>query len=345
MDSIEFQPTEIHYLVLKMHKKQSGMLYSKCVQLPPLVSAVSGATRNRRLDGNRRNQSCEGAIAPALCTDSAEKSGNRVTENTSLLPANGDAFGFADDNNSAHMARSYMLEDLQGVLTAVPNPAASNAAYRHAIIDENCLGKRSGQTRKLTVRHLIDLYALDPNVPMFHALRYFWDRDPDGQPLLALLCACARDGLLRASAPVVLDLPQGAPLPRAVMEEFLTTTFPNRFSPATLISVAQNLSGTWTQAGYLRGKAHKVRAQAAATPGATAYALYLGALLGARGQLLFDNPYAQLLDCPVAQRYDLAEMAARRNWLVLKRIGDVVEVNFPALVTALDAYATRRLLE
>ena len=93
-----------------------------------------------------------------------------MTENTSLLPANGDAFGFADDNNSAHMARSYMLEDLQGVLTAVPNPAASNAAYRHAIIDENCLGKRSGQTRKLTVRHLIDLYALDPTVPLFHAL-------------------------------------------------------------------------------------------------------------------------------------------------------------------------------
>ena len=276
-------------------------------------------------------------------TDKNQNTSSTLTD--SFVPADGDAFGFADDNNSAHMARSFMLEDLQGLLAHVTDAAAGRAAYRHALVEENCLGKRSGQTRKLTHKHLRELYALDPTVPIFHALRYFWDRDPDGQPLLALLCACARDSLLSASAPIVLNLPLGAPLPRVVMEEFLTSAFPNRFSPVTIASIARNLLATWTKTGHLSRKTNKVRAQAAATPGATTYALYLGALLGGRGQLLFDNPYAQLLDCPIAQRYDLAEMAARRNWLVLKRIGDVVEVNFPALVTMLDTYATRRLLE
>lgn len=244
--------------------------------------------------------------------------------------------GFAYDTGSAHMARSFMLEDLQGLLACVPDPAASRVAYRRAVIDDNCLGKRSGQTRKLTHKHLRELYALDPDVPLFHALRYFWGRDPEGQPLLALLCACARDSLLRASAPLVLELPEGAPLSRTAVEEFLVLTFPNRFSAATTASVARNLLATWTKTGHLRGKTNKVRTHPAATPGAAAYALYLGTLLGARGQLLFANPYAALLDCTLPQLYDLAEMSARRNWLVLKRIEDVVEVSFQALITSIE---------
>ncbi len=120
------------------------------------------------------------------------------------------------------------------------------------------------------------------------------------------------------------------------MEEFLTASFPGRFSPPTVKSTAQNLLTTWTKSGHLSGRTDKVRARATATPGATAYALYLGTLLGARGQLLFDNPYATLLDCPIGERYDLADMAARRNWLVMRRISDVVEVSFPALITEVN---------
>lgn len=234
------------------------------------------------------------------------------------------------------MARSYMLEELQALLAYLPDASTSRSAYQRAIVEENCLGKRSGQTRKLTYRHLRELYALDPEAPIFHALRTFWARDADAQPLLALCCAYARDALLRASAPIVLDLPPNAPLPLTAVEEFLAATFPSRFSPATVASVARNLLATWTKSGHLAGKTDKVRAQPLATPGAAAYALYLGALLGARGQLLFDNPFAALLDCAVSQRYDLAETAARRNWLVMRRIGDVVEVSFPSLVTELE---------
>lgn len=244
-------------------------------------------------------------------------------------------FGFSGEAGSTHLARSYMLAELQTLLAYTPDPETTKARYRTAVIDENCLGKQSGQTRKLTYRHLRRLYALDPAVPIFQALRYFWARDPDGQPLLALCCACARDSLLRASVPLVRDLPADTPLPCAAMEEFLTTAFPGRFSPATVRSAARNLLATWSKSGHLVGKTGKVRARATATAGATAYALYLGTLLGARGPLLFDAPYATLLDCPIGDRYNLAGMAAQRAWLVMRRISDVVEVSFPALITEL----------
>ncbi|GAB6062864.1 hypothetical protein [Deferrisoma palaeochoriense] len=52
---------------------------------------------------------------------------------------------------------------------------------------ENRLGKRSLRTRKLTAKHLAQLYGLDPGILLFRALRDLWPRDPD-----------ARDALLKA---------------------------------------------------------------------------------------------------------------------------------------------------
>ncbi|MCX6043231.1 MAG: hypothetical protein NTV69_19140 [Caldilinea sp.] len=146
-----------------------------------------------------------------------------------IMPSAAPRFGFSGEAGSTHLARSYMLAELQTLLAYTPDPETTKARYRTAVIDENCLGKQSGQTRKLTYRHLRRLYALDPAVPIFQALRYFWARDPDGQPLL----------------------------------------------------------------------------------------------------------YATLLDCPIGDRYNLAGMAAQRAWLVMRRISDVVEVSFPALITEL----------
>ena len=245
--------------------------------------------------------------------------------------ANLTQLGFEDTNT--HLARTYMLDELQALLAYVADEEASLADYRAAIVDDNCLGKRSGRTRKLTAKHLTALYALDPAVPLFQALRYLWDRDPEGRPLLALICATARDPLLRESAALILDYALGAPVPRSDMEAFLAVTYPDRFKPTTLKSTAQNLLGTWTKAGHLQGKTNKTRSHPIATPGAVAYAVYVSYLTGARGQFLFSSPYAALLDLDRPQALDLAALAAQRGWMVLKHSGDVVEVRFPALFT------------
>jgi len=245
-------------------------------------------------------------------------------------------FGFNFEKGGAHTARTMMLEDMSLLLSCVNQPTATKKDYLTAIQDDNCLGKRSGRSRVLTVRHLVALYSLDPEVTLFRALLYFWRRDTEGQPLLALLCAYARDPLLRMSSPFIFQFPEGAAVTREALEEYLETTFPGRFSNATLKSTAQNLNGTWTSSGHLTGKARKVRARATATAGSVAYALFLGYLTGGRGASLFESEYARLLDCPKERAIELAEEASRHGWIVFKRVGNVMEVLFPNNLTELE---------
>jgi hypothetical protein len=227
-----------------------------------------------------------------------------------------------------------MLAELRGLLAFVDNPGAPKAEYLEAIQTSNCLRKRSGKTRTLTYKHLLDLYALDPKLMVFRTLRFFWQRDAEGQPLLAALCAYSRDSILRATAPFVLGFQEGATITRESMEEFLDAQEPGRFSKATLKSTAQNVNSSWTQSGHLAGRVRKIRTRAVPTPGAASLALLLGYVSGLRGESLFKSDYTQMLDCSFERTIELAEDASRRGWISFKRVGHVVEVLFPNLITA-----------
>ncbi|MBS1911243.1 MAG: hypothetical protein JST22_04595 [Bacteroidetes bacterium] len=250
-------------------------------------------------------------------------------------------FGFRFGRGSTHTSRTLMLQELSTLLSYVDRSDAAGADYRHAIEEENCLGKRSGKTRRLTYRHLRDLYTLSPSFVVFRALLFFWKRDVAGRPLLALLCACTRDSILRISVSFILGTREGAVVQRNTLEEFIENNEPGRFSPATLAAAVRNLMATWTNTGHLSGRNPKLRSQAAPTPGATAYALLLGYLSGIRGEALFRSGYINLLDCSFQQAVDLAEDAARRGWIVFKRLGDVVEVVFPGLLTTRELEGIR----
>jgi hypothetical protein len=226
-----------------------------------------------------------------------------------------------------------MLEDLRLLLSYVISPDANKNDYLRAIKEDNCLGKRSGKSRRLAARHLVYLYSLNPSIVIFRSLHYFWDRDVEGQPLLALLCACGRDTLLRTSAPFILKFTDGTVVSRASLEEYMDNKAPGRFSRATLKSTAQNLNSTWTKSGHLIGKAKKIRSRARATPGSISYALFLGYLTGFRGETLFMTEYIRLLDCSEEHAIELAEEASRRGWIVFKHVGEVIEVQFPNLLT------------
>lgn len=243
-------------------------------------------------------------------------------------------FGLIRNKGGVHTARTLMLEDLRLLLLCVSDPGATKDMYCRAIEEENCLGKRSGKTRVLTEKHLLDLYALDPSVTIFRSLLYFWKRDAEGQPLLALLCAYARDTILRMSAQFILKFPVGAIVSREGMEKFIEEKYPGRFSTATLKSTAQNLNSTWTKSGHLAGRIRKVRSRVNATSGSVSYALFLGYLSGIRGAELFRTEYASLLDYSAERLVELAEEASRRGWITFKRVGDVMEILFPNLLTA-----------
>jgi len=159
-----------------------------------------------------------------------------------------------------------MIDELRTLLSYVNDPKTIKSAYLKAIAVDNCLGKRSVKTRILTFKHLTELYSLDPNVFIFQALLYLWNRDTTGQPLLVLLCAYSRDPLLRLTASFILKHSKGNQVSREVLENFIDSMEPGRFSKATLKSTAQNINSSWTKTGHLSGRAKKVRSSAEPTP-------------------------------------------------------------------------------
>jgi len=117
------------------------------------------------------------------------------------------------------------------------------------------------------------------------------------------------------------------------MESFIEKSNPNRYSDATLRSMAQNIDSTWTKTGHLSGKVQKARTRAVPGPGAAAYALLLAYLTGHRGQLLFETDFLKILDTSIEHAIELAELASRRGYMVFNRIGEVIDVSFPGLLT------------
>jgi len=241
-------------------------------------------------------------------------------------------FGFSFERGGAHIARTMMLSELRALLSYVDKPEVPKNFYLSAIKEDNCLGKRSVRTRLLTYRHLADLYSLDSADILFRALLFFWNRDSTGQPLLALLCAYARDAVLRSTAQFIFVYPTGTVVARESLECYIESQEPSRFSAATLKSTAQNISSTWTQSGHLAGRVKKIRTNATPTAGNVSYALLLGYLSGFRGQSLFQTEYVKLLDCSIEQAIELAEEASRKGWVVFKRVGNIIEVLFPSLI-------------
>lgn len=241
--------------------------------------------------------------------------------------------GLIDDRRSGgtHTSRTILLSELTVVLAAV-SPDAPQNTYRAAVVEDNVLGKKTLNSRQRSFRYLRELYALDPDILLFRALRDLWEACPTDQPLLAMLCALARDPSLRATAAAVLPLSQGEAvraddLARAVMDRY-----PGIYSDAVANKVGRNAASSWTQSGHLQGRAGKVRATAAGGPAAAAYALLLGHLEGAVGEGLFTTFWAQVLDVPRTVVLEQAMTASQRGWIELRHGGGVTDITFRLLL-------------
>lgn len=233
------------------------------------------------------------------------------------------------------VSRTIMLAELAAAFDVLPE-TASPADYHNVIVDGNILAKRSAATRRATARWLRELYGLDPRVPVFAVLRRLWIAGPESRPLLAVLCACARDPLLRATADGVLQRPVGSTITAAEVAADFARIEPGRFQPGTIARISRNSLSSWTQCGHLQGRTHKVRARAVPTSASVTYALALGYLSGVRGALLFDTYWTAVLDAPAEAIHTLAFEASRLGWLEYRRIGDVIEVGFSALLGSVE---------
>lgn len=241
-------------------------------------------------------------------------------------------FGFKFGKNGAHAARTMMLAELQELFAYTPVDADRDQ-YRDQIVAFNRLDKPTSNARVLTYGHLLDLYAMSPEVPLFRVFRTLWEQDSAARPVLALQLALARDPILRLSVGSILELQPGQQLLREQIEAVLAAPDPQRFRATTLKSVAQCVNGSWTQAGYLKGRTKKLRSQPVITASNVAFALFQGHLHGLSGQRLFASEWCKLLDCRHERLLELARTASQCGLITFKHSSEVIEVDFPDFLT------------
>ncbi|MCB0625397.1 MAG: hypothetical protein KDC43_16140 [Saprospiraceae bacterium] len=224
-----------------------------------------------------------------------------------------------------------MLGELELLLESTPADA-DYVAYETTVLDENVLMKGTDSTRRRTLRGLRELYGLQRDVILFSALRDLWEDNAESRPVLAMLSACARDPLLRASGSVILEAQVGDDVLSAELAAAVKDAFPGRYNPNTLAKIGRNAASSWQQSGHLKGRISKTRVQVKPTSASTAYALLLGHLCGQRGEALFETLWARLLDVPVHTLHELALQASRQGWIDYRHTGAVTEITFHYLL-------------
>jgi len=221
-----------------------------------------------------------------------------------------------------------MLEEITALMSAI-SPTAGADQYRHATIEENVIRKATRTTREKTYRHLRELYALSPQIPLFAIYRELLQFDRASAPLLSLLVAWTRDPLLRGTTKAILNTPEGIEVAKDRVQQVLTEAFPGRYSPLNIAKIARNAASTWTQSGHLSGKYRKVRQRVKPKPAAVALALLLGHVLGLHGEELFRSDWCKILDLSPSEAASLAFQAHRESLLNVRKVGSVVEISFP----------------
>jgi len=242
-------------------------------------------------------------------------------------------FGFSKMAGGGHVSRSMMYLEMRALVQAVSPGAATRDDFARAIVDENILDKPTLATRKKSLRHLTELYGLDPSKALFRVLWNLAHVDLDSLPQLCLVCAYARDPQLRESFDAIRPLRVGEQVERTTMERHLEGRFPGRFSPVTRSSLAQHVNTTWTFGGHLAGRVKKIRRLPEPRPVAAAYAMFVGYLSGLRGERLLDSAYAALVASSRSQLQAALALASARGLLSLKQAAGIVEFDFSSLLT------------
>ena len=177
-----------------------------------------------------------------------------------------------------------------------------------------------------------------PDSILFRALRDLWTDDVSGQPLLAGLCALARDAVFRASATAIFESDPGDELASTDLANAVDKVFPTSYSDLTLAKIGRNTFSSWEQTGHLESVARteKIRRRPVCTPSTTAYALMLGHLEGVRGAALFDTIWTRVLDQPRSHLMELAMVASQRSLVDFRHSGGVTDVSFTELLRPME---------
>ena len=232
--------------------------------------------------------------------------------------------GFVFEPAAIHNKRTISIPDVE-LLFQLTTPALTYGKIRELVVEDNILAKHTHSARQGILRSLREFYGLDPNLVLYSSLRFFWQYADYDRPLLALLCAAARDPILQQSSNIILPWPKNTPLPKTTLEKYLQGKHLQIYSPNVQARMVRNIMASWKQAGHLTGYRSKIRTQAMPGPASTAYA-FIGLPERLR-EIARLNPSGSTFDASTAQIHNYAFAAAKRGWL--DKHGGIVDISFP----------------
>jgi hypothetical protein len=233
------------------------------------------------------------------------------------------AFGFRLAGGGVHQSKTMMFQEIEQLLAT---GAQLGKDLKQDVVEDNVLGKRTGNTRILTWRHLASLYGLGAQPTITKVLLGLWVADIPGRRLNALLVALSRDPLLRDTADEVVSASVGAQVHRSKVEHTIHNRHPGRFSDKMVRSLAQNCNATWTQSGHLTGSVKKLRQRVTPTPANAAFAALIATVCGFGGPSILSSMWMRVLDLSPEQALDHLRRAEALGLARVRSAGDVTEI-------------------
>lgn len=240
--------------------------------------------------------------------------------------------GLRLSGGGGHQSKTMMLSELTTILGVAEGRGLLEAIA--AVQNENLLGKHSTAAAVSALKNLASLYSLKAPPPITRAMVRLWRDSPESLPLLAILCALARDPILRDTAHAVLASPLGSSVGTSDLSHALAKKHQDRFSFSTLRSLGQNCAATWTQSGHLSGRVRKVRTRVEATPEAAAFAAFIAQSAGFGGSAVLTSPWMTVLDVSPDEQLGLLRRAQGRGLVRVRHAGAVFEFQISPQLTA-----------
>jgi len=191
----------------------------------------------------------------------------------------------ANAKSTVHTSRTIMFSELSKVMDF----AIENKDYITPF-NNNIIGKKSNSGTIKTNRYLKQLYGFDLSDPIFKAFEYFWGVSEENEKrLLSIIYSISRDVLLAESVDVIRDTIVGEKVAIESLETNIENYNPNRFSPNTRKSMAQNIASSWKQGGFIEGKVKNIRSQPDINYRVACFAFLLAYLKGDRGDYIWSS--------------------------------------------------------
>jgi len=233
-----------------------------------------------------------------------------------------------------HTSRTIMFAELSRIMFH----GISKNSFDESFSD-NVAGKLSKSNQEKTNRYLKQLYGFDLSDSFFSSFSWFWKSTPESEhSLMAIIYAIKNDFLLSESIDVVNSIAIGNKVTIELLERNIQSRYPNRFSKATLRSIAQNIASSWKQAGFIIGKVKNIRVMPDIGYWTVSFALLIGYLEGMRGEFLLGSKYIRTMGLPEAKIRELITEASKRDILQYQYSGHVTTIMFPNLLKSIGIY-------